>query len=131
MHVRRRAARLAAVGVIGAAGVVGFAPSADASTFLAGIYPYSNHGGTPQNFTVPENGYMCTGTTSDVDLDVNYPAGITWFMNDNTTSFVTSANCWVKLFENSNWSGRTYGYSGTTYQVPSDMNNRASALYIS
>ncbi|MFD7337966.1 hypothetical protein ACFV98_18460 [Streptomyces violascens] len=78
-----------------------------------------------QGATYTVTGGTCTATTSDVDFYINsMPGG--W--NDVISSFRSYANCYTKLYENSNRWGSTYGFVGDSSYVGDAMNDRASSI---
>ncbi|RCH66947.1 hypothetical protein DT019_20395 [Streptomyces sp. SDr-06] len=78
-----------------------------------------------QGATYTVTGGTCTATTSDVDYYINsMPSG--W--NDVISSFRSYANCYTKLYENSNRWGSTYGFVGDSSYVGDAMNDRASSI---
>lgn len=75
-----------------------------AATVIGILYQHSNM----QGATLTATGVVCTNTLADVDNALaSLPAG--W--NDAISSFRSYANCWTKLYENANFSGRTFGYA--------------------
>jgi hypothetical protein len=127
----RRVLSVAVASAIGAASFLGAAPRAEAATTVARFYPFSNYVGIPRTITHPSNGYTCTLTTADFDLSINTSSGLTGF--DNVTSSFQaggSANCAVKLYDNNNWTGDSFGYSVGVGSLGS-MDNRTTSARIS
>lgn len=127
MRINRRTRRslggLAAGAV--AAATFAFGSPAGASTVVGQLYQHSNFAGAVLTQSVTPNGYVCTATTGDVDAQfASMPSG--W--NDVVSSFRGFSNCWVKIYENSNFGGASFGYAGSSSFVGSAMNDRTSSV---
>jgi hypothetical protein len=128
----RRVLSLAVASAIGATSLVGFAPRAEASTTVARFYSLPNQFGAVRTYVHPSNGYVCTFTTSDTDLAVNTSTLFSGF--DNVISSFQAGgapNCAVKLFDNNNWTGASFGYSVGASSLPSSIDNKTSSALIS
>jgi hypothetical protein len=128
MNFKRNIARLAVVGTIGAAGFAGFTPKAEAATVVTTLYQFANHVGQPQDVLHASNGFVCTATVNDFDAWAYYPASITWFMNDNTSSYRTFAACYAKLWDVNNFTVALQGFAPSKATLPFGVDNRTSAV---
>jgi hypothetical protein len=120
-----RLSTLLATGVLGGLGLAALATPAQASTVIGVSYEHANYGGATLTHYVGTTGFVCTGTTSDVDASSSsMPSG--W--NDVVSSFRVYSGCWGKYYENSGFGGASVGYQGDTSYVGSAMNDRTSSI---
>lgn len=113
-------ATVAAVG-----GVILMPTQAQAATIIAIEYEHANWVGDSLIGYVPYDNFTCTADTAVPDWEQgSMPQG--W--NDRVSSYRSYAGCWQKVYEHSNWRGRTYGYAGTTSYVGSTMNDQTSSI---
>lgn len=90
----------------------------NAAYVLGIIYSYPDYGGSSHSVTASST---CAGTTfSYTDLSV-----IGW--NDDIDSFKSYNGCQTKIWENTGFSGTSYGYVSNSTDVGS-MRNRASSI---
>lgn len=85
---------------------------------LAQLYVDANYGGSSYLFT---RSSPCNGVTqAGVSNLVSYG------LNDQISSFLTYSTCEVRLYDDINYAGGTYGYTTTQSSLPS-FNDRASS----
>lgn len=99
---------IAAAAVLAACGAaVATAGSASAGTVVGIQFEHSNYGGATYTHSVTTNGYACTQTVGDVDVQFpTFPSS--W--NDEISSFRGYTNCASKNYEHSYYGGAAYGY---------------------
>ena len=78
-----------------------------------------------QGATYTITGGTCSASLDNVDFSL---ATIASSWNDEISSFRSYANCWTKIWENSNFNGASYGYTGDSANVGSAMNDRTSSI---
>lgn len=119
--------RLAGVlvgGLLAGAGVLAAQAPAQASTVVGVEYQHANFGGATLTSWVAPNGFVCTGSFSDVDAWFDgVPAG--W---DNViSSFRGFSVCWTRIWEHPNRVGASFGFAPDTSYVGDAMNDRTSS----
>lgn len=101
---------------------------AQASTVTGVEYQHANFGGATLTSSTGANGFVCTGSLTDVDLIYNsVPSG--W---DNIiSSFRGFSNCWTRIWENPNRTGSSFGFTSESSYVGDAMNDRTSSYDMS
>jgi hypothetical protein len=112
------------VGAFGVGGALAVAPPAQAATVVGVMYQHSNYGGAQLTHTVTPNGFTCTASLSNVDVQyASMPSG--W--NDVVSSHRGYANCWARLYEHSNYGGALLDYAGSRSSLGA-MNDKTSSV---
>ncbi|MET7398941.1 hypothetical protein ABZS66_36225 [Dactylosporangium sp. NPDC005572] len=128
MTTPRRLAGLAVSATLGVVGLLGLQTPAQASTSLSNVYEHADWGGLAKTFYHGSDGYVCTGSVSDVDLQFSsMPSG--W--DNRVSSFYQFATCYAKLWELTWYQGASLGYQGTTSWVGPVMNDQTSSIQFS
>lgn len=97
---------------------VGVSP---ASVFLLGkLFDDANFGGGSLEMYGYDSG--CTSNTSFGFADI----GSAWY--GRVSSFLGYSNCQVKIFENTNFGGASYGFYGSSSYVGDAMNDRTKSV---
>jgi hypothetical protein len=111
------------LGAIGAAGVVSAAP-ANASTPVGAVFEHQNFGGARHRYNVSEDGYVCTLSADDVDVQWTTMAS-GW--DNRVSSFKGYSDCWTKLYDLWSFGGVSYPFSGDTTSL-GIFDNKANSI---
>ncbi|QHC56788.1 peptidase inhibitor family I36 protein [Rathayibacter tanaceti] len=90
-----------------------------ATYVITRLYDDLNQGGSSYEVT---SGTPCNGSTVKSVGDI----GSSWY--GRVSSFATFGGCTVKIWENTNFSGASFGYAGSTGFVGAAMNDRTRSV---
>jgi hypothetical protein len=130
----RKAALATVAGALGVAGAIHLTPPAEAQTHVGRLWEHRDYGGESHGIYHVSDGYRCTPSTADIEVRETGSQ----FNDDHSTvnldnqvsSYQGTAGCWIKLYENSNYTGRNTGWAASTPYVGDHMNDKASSVRV-